>query len=766
MIMSKNKALLRKKRLPAFICAMSVWLPAQAQQVETGAIVLEEIIVTAQKRDQSIQDIGFSVSAFDEDDAARFGNDIGALAGQTPGVEAYGSNSYLQTFFVRGIGLNEFAGNFNAPIATHKDEVYVSKNWATARATFDLERIEVLKGPQGTLFGRNATGGAVNYYSKAPTQETDGYINATFDEFSRAAVEGAIGGALSEDVAGRVSFYRGFGDGGPQDNLFTGDEHGEPDVTEIRGQLLWEINDKTSIKFSAYGGTDNSETLGYKGPGIFEDTRDGFAPGTICSEIISGAAQTQQASCTRFGGVTGDDNLEFESNDPFTINQNNAPERDDDFFGGSIRFEHDFGNIQLTSLTSYDTYERNNREDSDSTPIASADAFFFNDLDIFTQELRLNGVAANDKLNYVAGFFYLSEDLEQADRVDFTANPGPLPPGIFGVFEQNVESYAAFFNADYALNDKWTVAVGARYTEDETDIDAITGVNIGAVGNNEPEIILALVDDFEDSRTDTNFSYRLGLSYNLNESTLLYANLATAFRTGGFSVPLAGPVAEFEDETLDSLELGIKTDLSSTLRINAAAFFYQYQDFQVSVGDSDSPIVPTTQNIDESEVFGFEADLTWLPSENTEVHFGYSYLDSELTETDNTLLTFSASGQPTSLAGNSPVNAPENQFNASFQYADRVTSTMNWSAYVDYRWVDDRFLEISNEVADEVDSYGVVNASVGLQSADDKWNISLWVKNLTDEEYITYINNLPGAGFALNIFGEQRATGITLGYKF
>lgn len=731
---------------------------------------LEEVIVTAQKRTQSAQDIGLSVSAFDAEDALRFANDIGALAGQSPGVEAYGTGTYLQSFFIRGIGLNEFSGNFNAPVAIHNDEVYVSKNWMTARPTFDIERIEILKGPQGTVFGRNTTGGAVNYYTAAPDQEFSGHIRANGDEYSRYSLEGAITGSLGENLAGRFSFYRGFGNGGPQDNLFTGEEHGEPDITEVRGQLQWDL-DNTRVRVLVYGGTDDSETLGYKNPGIFSDTAPGF-----CPQAITGAVIENPATCPRFAGITGIFNMfteaEFAPNDIFTINQNHAPIRNDSFSGGYVRVEHDFANVTFTSLTSIDQYERQHREDSDGTPIASNDLDFFSDIDVFTQEFRLTGSANDDRINYVAGIFYEADDLRQVDSLELTENPfnlvgAGLPPRLVGQLDQEVDSIAAFFNLDYALTDDLVLTIGARYTEDETTLVAETSAGLNDVQGEEnlPQTTLAVIDTADDSRTDTDFSWRLGLAYDFNDSTLLYGNLATGFRTGGYSVPFGGTIVEFEPEELFSLELGIKTDISDTLRLNAATFFYQYEDLQVNVDDPVSPIVPITRNIGESESFGVELEVTWLASENIEIGLGYSYLDAEFTETDRQMTTISTLG-PIPLEGNTPVNSPENQFNGSFQYANQLGNDWIWSTYLAFRWVDDRFLEVTNQPADAADAYTVIDANFGLVSVDGTWEFSLWARNLTNEEYVTYINNLPGPGFKLDIWGEQRAIGATLGYRF
>lgn len=749
----------------ALIQAMTATVASSAAHYATAALALEEIVVTAQKRSQSVQDIGFSVAAFDESEAAKYAGDIGALAGQVPGVEAYGGGSYLQTFFVRGIGLNEFSGNFNSPVALHMDEVYVSKNWMAARPTFDIERIEVLKGPQGTLFGRNTTGGAVNYYTRAPEPETNGYLRASADEYSRYSLEGAAGGTIAENLYGRLSGYRSFGNGGPQDNLYTGDEHGEPDVTEVRGQLLWELN-ATTIRVMGYAGSDDSETLAYKGPGIFDNL------GGFCPEALSGAVSKNPSTCLKFAGLTGDASLETEPDDPNTINQNYAPRRNDSFSGGYLRVEHDFGDVLLTSLSSFDKYERRQREDSDSSAIASADLDWYNDIEVFTQELRLTGNAVDGKLDYVAGVFYEHDELRQVDSGNFSDSPfnligAGLPPRLVGQFDQEIDSLAVFFNADYMVTDRLTLSFGGRYTEDKTDIVAETSAGLNDVEGKEnlPVTTIAVVDSLDDSRTDKDVSWRLGASYDLNDVTMLYTNLATGFRTGGYSVPFGGTIVEFDPEELFSTEIGVKSDLTETLRLNAAAFFYQYDDLQVNVDDPVSTVVPVTRNIGESETFGLEADLTWLATENLEVKFGYSYLDAEFTDTDRSMTTVSTLGS-IPLEGKTPVNSPEHQLNGSIRYENDINEQLAWSGQLDIRWVDERYLEVTNQPADTADAYSVINVSLGISSLDGMWDASLWVKNLTDEEYLTYINNLPGAGFKLDMFGEQRAVGLTVGFNF
>lgn len=735
------------------------------------AALIEEIIVTAQKREQSAQDIGITISAFDGDDFREFGSDIGSLAGQIPNVEAYGNGTYLQSFFIRGIGLNEFSGNFNAPVAIHLDEVYVSKNWMASRPNFDIQRVEALKGPQGTLFGRNTTGGAVNYYTNLPAENFEAFIEAGIDNHERYNLEAAVSGPLSDNVRGRFSYYGAIGNGGPQDNIFTGEEHGKPDVQMFRGQLIWDASEQTTIRLLAHGGYDKSDLTAYKGPGIFNFGAPGF-----CPQALAGQVSDAPSTCAKFGGLAtaaGVPEAEFEPADPHTINQNYAPTKNDDFYGGYLRIDHELDWATVTSISAYERYNRNQREDSDSTPIASADVDWFNEIDVFTQELRLTG-EVNDRWRYVAGFFFEHDNLKQYDSAElFSATPFLLvvvpapPPRFVGDFEQENDSYAFFLHNEYELSDTLTATVGLRYTNDQTDINARTLLGLNdPTGDDDRVTPVVIVDTLNDSRTDNDFSWKLGLTWDVSDDLLAYASLTTGFRTGGYSVPFGGSIVEYAPEDLFAQEVGMKgLFLNESLQINAAFFRYEYQDLQVNVDDPVSPLVPVTRNIGESETIGFEIDAWWRPSENWDAKFGAGYLDAEFTETNRAMTTISALG-PIPLEGNTPVNSPDWQINGLLRYQQPVMQGWDVMLMSDFRWVDQRFLEVTNQPADRADDYWVVNVRAGLLSQDGNWELSVWGKNIFDEEYLTYTNNLPGPGFKLDIFGEQASFGATLRYNF
>jgi len=783
--------LYKKSALLASVCVHGLLVaPAIAQESqapeETG-YVLEEIIVSAQKRGQDIQDVPISMAAIGGDALQQIGFDIGALAGQVPNVEAYGSNTIIPSFYIRGIGLNEFSGNFNGPVAVHRDEVYTSKNWMIGQPLFDMDRVEVLKGPQGTLFGRNTVGGSINYFTRAPSQETNGYFRANADEFGRYNVEGAIGGGLNENLSGRVSFYSGFGTGGPQFNLFDNDDHGRPDVHMLRTQLQWE-GDRTTVRVLTYAGIDNSELTGYKTSGV-------FTPGTLtpCPEAVSGETSRNHNACTRYGGLAiaaGFDPISEQTDpDTFTINQNRENRKNDEFAGGYVRIEHDFDWATLTSLTGYDYYLRDQQDDTDNSPLRTSETDWYSNINVFTQELRLTGSLFEERGFFVLGAFYERDDLIVTESAISGAEPGVghpfnlvganLPPRLVSDFEQTIDSFAVFLDYSHDITDRLAFVGGARWTSESTDIVGSTFAALDDVSGRRdlPQTVLAVLDQIDDnttgaegannSRTDEDFSWKLGLRYDVSDEAMVYGTVQTAFRTGGYSVAIGGPIVEFEEENVLSAEVGLKSRwLDDTLQFNAAAFWYEYENHQANVDDPVSPLVPLTRNLPEVETYGIEADITWRPVANLDVTVGGAWLDSEIVDAGGrTAQTISLLG-PIPLQGNRLTNMPEVQLNGMVQHRHSISDDLELNTIVDVRWSSERFMELTNQPADRIGSYAVVNARVTLASLGDGWDVGIFVRNLFDREYQTYINNIASIGSRVEVFADPQTFGLSFGYRF
>lgn len=760
-------------------CVLALGLPTH------GAAQIEEIIVTAQKIEKSAQHIGLTISAFDEDSFRELTQgSLDGLASQLTNTQAYATNTIVQNIHIRGIGLNEFQGQYDSPVAKHIDEVYVAKPWMSSRRQYDIQRVEVLKGPQGTLFGRNTTGGAINYYTKRPTETFEGALEFGADEHERYSLQGMVSGPLGERLAGRLSFLSEFGSGGPQQNLYTGREHGEPRLFDARGQLRW-AGEKLTVRVLVSGGTDQGEKVAWKGPGIFNFGAPGF-----CPELFTGAVSDHPSTCAKFAGFAtagGHPEGEYEPEDKFTINQNTPPKVDDTFYGGYLHLDYDLGPATLTSITGYQYYESIHRDDTQSDIFDATSTHNYDQIDEITQELRLSGKMGG-KSRYVLGLYYEHDALDQVDGSDLSGQPLPgiAPPfanQFFAQFQQKFESVAAFSHLEYDVSEQVTLNAGLRYTSDETRVDdvllgignlpqtgkekyvtpcLITTHPGGPVGSLACPFLGPVASPYSDSREDEDLSWHTGIEWKPAEDVLLYANLTTGYRGGGYSLPFAGAATTFEPEELFAQEIGLKSQfLVRTLQVNASVFRYDYDDVQVNVDDPVSPLVPITRNIGKQETIGAELEVTWEPSDRWLVRQGIGYLDAEYKDTTRAISTYAGI---VPLEGKRPVNTPEWTWNGVIRYGFPLVDDWSGTLMADYRWVDDRFLEATNQIFDRADAFWVVNLRATAKSADDRWEFSVFAKNLFDEEYLVYMNNI--GFFKLDTWGETRTIGATVRRRF
>ena len=778
-MLSSNKTL--SCLVSVFVAFPAVFSAAQAQD---GAAALEEIIVTAQKREQSVQDVGLTITAFSGEQYRELTRGtLDGLAAQVSNLQAYANNSYLESVHIRGIGLNEFQGQFDSPVALHMDEVYIAKPWMKARRYYDIGRVEVLKGPQGTLFGRNTTGGSMNFYTKAPVDAFEAELEAGIDEHERYRVTGMINNPLSEELSGRISFNTEFGNGGPQENLFSGDEHGRPDVVNLRGQLLWS-GDKLTVRALAHGGWNKSDSTAWKGPGIFNLG----APG-LCPQVFTGEIITSPSSCAKTAGFTILNGhpaaAEFEPEDKHTINQNKPPTMDDTFYGGYLRWDYEVGNATLTSITAYEYYERIHTDDSQADIFNSTATHYYDEMNQVSQELRLAGFLSRN-WRYILGFFYEYDDLDQVDGSDLSQQQVPsvaLPfaDQFFSQFELDTESVAVFVHNEFDFTESVTLNLGLRYTDDSIKVkDAIMGIGLlpqfgkekfvtpclvttypgGPIGSPACPFLGPAAPPFNDSRNDKDFSWRVGIEWNASDDMLVYSNVTTGYRSGGYSLPFAGAATTFEPEKLLTLELGFKYQLlDDTLRINASAFRYVYDDVQVNVDDPVSPLVPITRNIGEQLNTGLEADITWQPAPALNIRQSVGYLDSEFNDTPRVVSTYTGA---IPLEGKRPVNSPEWTYNGALRWQQQAADGVDLVIGVDYRWIDDRYLEATNQPFDKSGDYWVANMRVAL--ASDKWEVAVYGANLFDEDYVTYINNV--SFFRIDVYGERQTFGASVRYRF
>jgi iron complex outermembrane recepter protein len=573
------------------------------------------------------------------------------------------------------------------------------------------------------------------------------------------------------DVDQGEGFYR---------NLTIGGTEGRDDYTAVRAQLNWDLGDKTAVLLSVHAGEEGGSVPPYDVTGVY--TPESFAlldPNGGVGGAIGGAASGTLVRCAAYGNgtvtgatadcVRGHDGLIAGDVNPFTSLGHDFHNVDNESRGGFLRIEHDFGAATFTSISSYEYFERDQEEVGDNSPIYTGTwIFWYSELEQYTQEFRLNS-NGNGRLNYVAGLFYENDELHTRDYLTLGAGEVPGLGGFDTDFDQAVEALAAFGNVNYELTDELTLTLGLRYSMEDTKIDGGTCFAAGIDRSRKDErptsgCLAQLTSSDEvvggNNREDTNTSFVAALDWApaALEGTMIYGSVSTGFRSGGFNADLATEPGQFnslDPEEITAYEVGFKSTFNDNrMRLNAALFYYDFQDGFINVDNPQSP-VPFTINAAGLDVVGLELDFQWLIAESWRLNAGLGLLDAEIS---SDLLS---DGE--SIDGNRPVNSPKSSFNIALSYSTILADRFDFEANINYDWRDDQHFETNNKPVDRQEAYGLINAYAGISSG--QWHLSVWGKNLADEEYKVYVNDLPVFGWTLANFGNPRTYGLTLSYR-
>ncbi|MCC5870565.1 MAG: TonB-dependent receptor, partial [Gammaproteobacteria bacterium] len=628
---------------------------------------LDEIIVSAQKRDQSIQDLGIAVTAFSGEEIERLGfNTSTDIAAMTPGVHLAGSiGGQFTTFSIRGVTQNDFLDHTEAPNAVYVDEGYIASMQGQSFALFDLERVEILKGPQGTLFGRNATGGLVHYISRKPTDMAEASFAATYGRFNQLRLEGGIGGPLADGVTARIAFLHN-----QHDPIYTNLVPGADDIwndntTAARGHLSFDLSDNVNLLLTVHGGRSRMGTAPYKSrqtiavvneDGLIvnsilaspSETRECIGPGGInfdCGNDLTGTPD----GFTLVRPVPGGDFFGFRDEDPGSlfIAQDSAY---DDLnwvrtHGGTANLGWSMGAYDLTLVTDAKRLSKEFYLDADASPLPYLNTFQQAENESFSQEVRLS--YAGDELRWVAGAYYLHIDAE-VPGTGFILPPDNQAPTVvaFGLqgfafsdqYRLKTNSYSAFAQGEYDVTSDLTMVVGGRLTREQKSFDYRSDIFVGVDRVfDETAIFAAQARGYECRLGYTLFTGKVALEYRLEDDALLYASLNRGVKAGGFNAPFGGGAAitddviPYESEQLNSLEIGFKSELlDRTMRLNGALYFYDYKDYQAF-----KLIGLTTQVVNaDARYYGGELELLTQPMDGLTLATSASYIKTKVKDID------------------------------------------------------------------------------------------------------------------------------------
>jgi iron complex outermembrane receptor protein len=531
----------------------------------TAADNAGEIVVTAQKRQQNLQDIGVSVTAIGSEQLSILGRqDVTALANEVPNLEVNQYSPTITIFNIRGVSQNDFTDAQEAPIAFYQDEVYISSLGAISGMNFDLDRVEVLRGPQGTLFGRNATGGLVQFISAKPTDQEEGFLTTTFGSYGEVATEGAISGPITDTLRYRLSMTTENTDGYIQ-NL-SGPEVGAKRFYAFRAQLAADPTPDDHLLFRLQVLRDDH------GTNAGEYTWTAAAPNQL------GLGTPISANSNPFATCNGCDVFGYRnpSNDPFTQNFGREPIFDRSYADLTIRYEHEFGWATLTSITDYQNMVKRYGEDSSMTPEVEFNYDTHQDFHQVSEELRLSG--QTDQVNWVFGAYGMNIRSANAYQVYIPAFFGDLNYG--GV--QTTDTAATFSQVEYKIADQFSIIGGLRYSWDQKHLDysnALNGVETFNLATSFPQLANLATETFQ------NWSGKAELDYKPEDGVLVYASVNRGTKSGGFGVlsnpgPFTAQMVQeipFGQEVLTNYEGGVKlTLLDHKVHVNGSVFYYDY----------------------------------------------------------------------------------------------------------------------------------------------------------------------------------------------
>jgi len=727
------------KRLLTASALLAFCSPAYAQTSDSegsGEAGGDEIIVTAQKRAQGLQDVPASVTALGPTALASMGRqDVTALAGQVPSLQVNQYSPTITIFNLRGVSQNDFADSQEAPIAFYADEVYVSALGAISGQNFDLDRVEVLRGPQGTLFGRNATGGLIQIISAKPTANLAGFVTATVGSYGQFATEGAISGPLSDRVRARLSFTTNH-HGGYIDNR-VGPDIGNSKFYGFRGQLAFDIGENGELTLKGqYLRNDNERSGGLYSHVAARANADGLGVALAANEDYYGTGP----GADPFGYVEPD-------SDPFTGSFDKVGSFDRKVASITARYVQKFGDVELTSITDYQKVDKAYGEDTDMSPQGIFNFDTRQDLKQFSQELRL--AQETDRSNWLLGGYFLT--IRSNNGYAITSPLGILPRQDYGG-TLKTDNWSIFGQYEYKLTDSLSAVIGGRYSSDVKTYDFFhqtDGVDDFAF-NQSTNPTLA-------RRTFNDWSGRLELHYKPNRDVLIYAGVNRGTKSGGFGTQAFTPIdpstLPFGSEKLTSYEAGAKLTLfDRTTNLNASVFHYDYKDYQAF------SIVALSQFIrnNPARVTGVEFELVTRPVNGLTLQLFGTYLN---TKVEGIVLP---AGRVTDRV---LPQAPELSLGWMARYEFNLGSG-RLALQTDWKYDSSQFFSTFNAPIDHEGPRAVGNGRISYKF-DNGIELAVFANNILDKRYRSYNLDLSGPlGISNQAFARPRWVGGSVSFRF
>ncbi|MCK9504637.1 MAG: TonB-dependent receptor [Porticoccaceae bacterium] len=720
-----------QKWLLGVLGATSVTGSMSAAAQDSPQRILEEITVTAQKRAESLMDVPIALSAFTDRELENFGiSGAQGLAMSTPAIVYPTTGPYAQPY-IRGVGSRLLQNGLDPSVATYIDGRYISRQSAIMLDLADIARVEVLKGPQGVLFGRNSSAGAIRMITKNVSDELEGSVKVSAGNYDYRAVSGSVNVPLTDNFGILVSGMTKKRDG-YADNIFPAgvSEMDDLDTEGLRGKFRWDISERSTLGGSlSYWSRDDNEG------------NDNIALGPL--ELNTGIF---------LGGISGQNINEVATALDGTIQVEEV--------AGEINFSHSFDHVDFTSITTYAEMDDNILAiEADGTSTVAVDATIYEQTETYSQEFQLASTE-DGALNWLAGIYFFNDKTDFDSTVDIGTRE--ISQGF-----QSVETtaWAGFGQLKWSLNEDWAVTLGGRYSYEEKEVVALASPYVALTVSAFP---------YEDDKSWSEFTPKLTIE-RLFDQGMVYLTYARGFKSGGFNYPVAG-TQPLDPEILDMYEVGLKGDFfDNTLRLTMATYYYDYADLQVTRAAAEGTAIVTTENASDAEIYGVDVDFTWIATDRMSITGGFSLQDSQYKDYIanakfyNAVLGTGPAGMSDigfDADGETLLRAPKVAAFLSANY-DFVVGEGTMPLVISYSYKGSYDFDFSLHPTTEAlqnDGYGILNARLSYVPPSESWTISVWGNNLTDKEYF---QDVVAAGVGLRgSYGAPRTYGVDVSYRF
>lgn len=821
---------------------------APAAMAQDGASAADtEIVVTAQRREETANSVGMGIQAFSGEQLEQLHvTDVRDLSSVAPSFSVQQSYQGVPIYTLRGIGFNTINLSATSTVGSYVDEVAYPFPFMMTGPIFDIQRVEVLKGPQGTLYGRNTTAGLVDFITNRPTDEIEASITGEWGNYQTHNLEGHFSGPITDSLRFRVAFRSEDSDEGWQESNTRDETQGEVHRFGARARFEWDVTDRFLADLTLSFWENRSDTIVGQGIGFTPATNPTLnpaaalfnaggpnnpaaAPGLIAYLAGNFPTDSSQADWAP-ESVRGVDNG-IGAGLPGDLAEDNS------FHAAALRLSYDLTNdLRIVSLTGFNHLERDALFDWSGSPYEVLLQRADGEIETFSEELRIEGI--HDRVRWLVGAYYGSDEIRDNNRTLLGQNynvarirtvgqlilagidpltyapPGVINPLLIPGFDpgpytpldmsqafrtyrdranMETETTSIFANAEWELSDTLSLTTAIRYTEDEhsyrgcsQDVNGSMLPNVNVVNRylytiiygiptpnpiamNECNTFNPVTGQFGEvahTLEEDNTSWRLGLDWQMTPTTLLYASVSQGYKAGVTPVNAASTSDQQAPATQESLlayEIGAKLGLfDRAVQFNVSAFYYDYEDKQISTYFAD-PIytaLARLQNIPESQAYGVDLDLTWRVSDDLRLIGSATYLDTAVNNYSGT----GPDGLPRLYDDVSFPYSSEWQVSGTIVYDRPITASLGLQAALNGRWQSDTAADLGDQETFQIDSYGIVNASIGIHSLDDRWALQLWGRNITDTYYWTSVAS--NANVVVRFPGQAPTYGASLTFNF